>query len=117
MWLATSLIAVASTAASSVNPMTGSTSGMASSGSTKLGERADQRRLHRQRRVAIEGAVIGGEQIFGEGNGGGHAPQLAPEAALIALPSSSSGRQNAVRANGIGFRWLEKLASARCCRP
>src|ERR1039457_7561236 len=103
MWLATSLIAVASTAASSVNPMTGSTSGMASSGSTKLGERADQRRLHRQRRVAIEGAVIGGEQIFGEGNGGGHAPQLATEAAahcaavvILGAPECGAGEWHRV---------------------
>ena len=32
----------------------------------KVGERSDQRGLHRQRRAAIERAVIGGKQILGE---------------------------------------------------
>src|SRR5262249_1720612 len=37
--------------------------------------------LHLQRRRAIERAVVGGEEVFGERNPRRHLPELAPEAA------------------------------------
>ena len=51
----------------------------------EIGERADQRGLHLQRRVAIEGAIIGGEQILGERQAGTDTAYLAPEAAAYRL--------------------------------
>ena len=61
----TSLIAPASTAASSVRPTIGSMSGDIER-RDEIEQRADQRHPHMGRRLAVERAVIGGEQILGE---------------------------------------------------
>ena len=79
----------------------------------EIGERADQRRLHRQRRLAVEGAVIGREQILGERNLRGDAPYLAPEIAAQRAVVVASRRQNAARANAIAIMWAAKTAAAK----
>jgi len=64
-------------------------SGTASNGQDEIGERAHERCLHLHRRGVVEGAVIGGEQILGEGqprrHSGGLAPEVAPHARLVAV--------------------------------
>ena len=50
----------------------------------EIGERTQQRRLHLQRRLTVEGGVVGGEQVLRERQPGGDALQLRPEAAAHA---------------------------------
>src|SRR5262245_50105655 len=61
----------------------------------EIGQRADQRDLNVARRVAIERAVICGEQILGEWQPHGDSPRLCPEitphAALFALVAHPIG--------------------------
>jgi hypothetical protein len=73
----------------------------------EIDDRRNQRRLHRQRGGAIEGAVIGRQQIFGERNLRGDAPQLAPEVAaqravviLVAAPECGAGKCHGNNAGG-----------------
>src|SRR3954464_5459304 len=51
----------------------------------EIGDRPEQRRLDMARRLPVEGAVIGGEQILRERQLRGDTLQLAPEAAAHAL--------------------------------
>src|SRR5258705_1092473 len=61
----------------------------------EIGERAEERGFHLDRRGAVEGAVIGGEEIFGERQTSrdalGLAPEPAPHPRLVAgsLPRSA----------------------------
>ena len=45
----------------------------------EIGERADQRGLHRQRRTAVECTVVGGDQILGERDRGRDAARFTPK--------------------------------------
>ena len=56
-------------------------SGMRVERQHEIGKRADQRGLHLQRRIAVERAVIGGEQVLGERQPRGDTSHLLPEAA------------------------------------
>jgi len=47
----------------------------------EIGDGREQRRLHRQRCLVVEGAVIGRERLFGERHARGDLAQLLPEAA------------------------------------
>ena len=47
----------------------------------EVSKRANERRLHAQRGLAIERAIMGGEQIFRERQARREPPQLLPEAA------------------------------------
>jgi hypothetical protein len=47
----------------------------------EVGERPDERCFHVARRQSVEGAIVGGDQIFREGQLRDQLPQLAPEAA------------------------------------
>ena len=48
-------------------------------GQHEIGKRADQRCLNRRWRLAVEGTIVGGQQLLSEGNRRNDALQLAPE--------------------------------------
>jgi NADPH2:quinone reductase len=48
----------------------------------EISDRRNERRLHAERRIPVEGAIIGRKQFLGEWNPRGHTLELAPEVAL-----------------------------------
>src|SRR5262249_10765820 len=63
--------------------------GLPVEGQPEMGGRPHERCLHRQGRRGVEGAVMGGEQILGEGQPRrpprGLPPEIAPHARLVAI--------------------------------
>jgi hypothetical protein len=82
----------------------------------EIGKRAEQRHLHMQRRGAVEGAVIGGQQLFGERQMRRHTLELAPEvgAHAIAIPGKLLRRRkirNRKLARLINGHWRSPTSS------
>src|ERR1043166_6337637 len=72
----------------------------------EIGERADERCLHLERRVAVEGAVVGGEQILDEGQAGAEALHLDPEAATDrVLVARGTVETHVVEGRGLFRHW------------
>ena len=85
----------------------------------EIGDRAEQRDLHMARRLLVEGAVIGREQILGERQFGRHPLQLDPEtpAHALAVLREAIGRLEASLKSDAMMASLPAVPSDAPARP
>src|SRR5204863_437129 len=72
----------------------------------EIGKRAQERDLDMPRRLAVERAIIGGEQIFGEGQLRHHLFELDPEPPAHAMKPKASLKSSKTKVRSIASRPL-----------